>query len=123
MNDRWLDLYALLGVPEDAHPREIDEAIVGRSAECLQFAFARGAGSEFISLLEEHMPEFRHVLLREAHRAQYDELLAKHRAGEPAVSYEEFIADLPASKDVGGCLSMLVWFALGGATLLHYVRA
>lgn len=120
VNDDWIDLYRLLGVKPEAHPREIDDAIVGRSAECLQFAFSRSAGSEYIALLERHLSDFRRVLLHEKQRVRYDELLAAHRAGAPAQTYAEFMQTIPPDTSAAGCLTVLGWLTLGSFAAAHF---
>ena len=107
----FIDLYDLLGVPDDAHPREIDEAITGRSAEVLQFSFARGGGGEWIATLEQHLPEFRTVLLVPSNRARYDALMQRHRADDNAESYDEFFRSLAPRASAAGCLNMVVFAA------------
>lgn len=116
----WIDLYKLLGVKSDAHPREIDDAIVGRSAECLQFAFSRRAGSEYIALLEKHLPDFRRVLLHEKQRLRYDELLDAHLLGQPAPTYAEFLETVPADTSAAGCLTFIAWLAFGAIAAAHF---
>jgi hypothetical protein len=115
IGETWIDLYQLLGVAENAHPREIGEAITNRSAEILQFSFARAGHSEWIGTLEKHLSEFRLVLLYNANRARYDALLARHRAGETEISYEEFVASLPPHANAQGCLSALLWIGFACA--------
>jgi len=119
VNDDWIDLYKLLGVRPDAHPREIDEAIVGRSAECLQFAFSRRAQSEYIGLLEKHLADFRRVLLHEKQRVRYDELLQAHRGGEAAPAFSEFMTTIPPDTSAAGCLTMVGWLTIGALTAAH----
>ena len=111
VGDDFIDLYDLLGVPENAHPREIDEAITGRSAEVLQFSFARGSGGEWIATLQNHLPEFRSVLLVPSNRARYDAALQRHRAGNDAPAYHEFFRSLPVRASAAGCLNVLVFGA------------
>lgn len=121
VGEHFVDLYNLLGVHEYAHPREIDEAITGRSAEVLQFSFARGGGGEWIATLDRHLPEFRSVLLSPSNRARYDELLHRHRAGGATETYEEFFASLPPRASGAGCLNVLIFGA--GLLAMRYFSA
>ncbi|HEX8551891.1 MAG TPA: hypothetical protein VF681_10095 [Abditibacteriaceae bacterium] len=115
IGETWIDLYQLLGVAENAHPREIGEAITNRSAEILQFSFARAGHSDFIHTLEKHLAEFRPILLDNANRARYNALLARHRAGEAEISYDEFVASLSLRANAQGCLSALLWIGFACA--------
>lgn len=119
-DEDWVDLYQILGVPNSAAPREIEEAIINSGADALFFAFSRGYKPLSVQLLERHQGHFRPILLDPATRRRYDEQCALHRtADERAVSYEEFLKTVNLPRK-GGCLGAVVFLlCLGPAA--HWV--
>ncbi len=110
INERWIDLYALLEVAPHAPPEIIEDAIVSRGADCVLFAFARGGGKpEVIETVEAHLSEFRPILLDPETRRQYDRQLALHRAGDGAAQdYAAFVQSAVKLPESAGCLGAAI---------------
>ena len=85
------DFYALLDLPRDASPRELENAITSRAADLLAASFSRGGKGELITLLSRHITDFRPVLLDKVTRFAYDEQLRRHESGdERALPYAQW---------------------------------
>jgi hypothetical protein len=109
LDEDWVDLYQILGVPNSAPPREIEEAIINSGADALFFAFSRGYKPLSVQLLERHQGDFRPVLLDPATRRRYDEQCSLHHAhDERAISYEVFLGTVKFPRR-GGCLSAVIF--------------
>lgn len=122
----WIDLYVLLGVAPDATSAQIEDAILERGADCLSLGLSRGGKPDFVRLIEEHLSEFRPVLLFPANRLRYDDLLKQHRAASDGPndlpSYQEFLQTLPAPP-VAGCLSSLLLLVSCGLAVVAWRAA
>ncbi len=122
LDEEWVDLYQILGVPNSAAPREIEEAIINSGADALFFAFSRGYKPLSVQLLERHQGHFRPILLDPATRHRYDEQCSLHDdADERAVSYEEFLKTVSLPRK-GGCLSAVA-FVLCLGLAAHWALA
>ena len=109
----WVNLYALLEVPDNASTRELDEAIIDRGADVVYFTFSRTGKPPHIKLLEEYLHDMRPILLDAPTRRRYDEQLRLHKDKDPgALSYDEFKRTLDLREYSGGCMNSLV-FLLG----------
>ncbi|PQV63875.1 hypothetical protein B1R32_10882 [Abditibacterium utsteinense] len=76
------DFYALLGIEPTANRAALENAITSRAADLLAASFSRGGKSESLILLEEHITDFRPVLLDKVTRLAYDEQLRRHQIGD-----------------------------------------
>lgn len=98
IGENWVDLYAILGVSPQVSPRELEDAIVTRGADCVYFSFAQRGKPAQLRLVERHLTQFRPVLLVAENRRRYDALLSRHLDNETdAPSYAEFLRSLNAT--------------------------
>lgn len=99
----WVDLYALLDVPQDADEALIRKRISARYSEAVANSNHRdGKRREYYQLLgQQFIPQCRRVLLNAAFRASYDEQRALHQSGAAALPYRTFLSSLNEGASAG----------------------
>ncbi|MDF2440913.1 MAG: hypothetical protein JWN98_1897, partial [Abditibacteriota bacterium] len=101
LNSKWIDFYALLGLPEDADKETVRKTIGASYADASANADHRDLQRRhyFQTMVERVLPQCRRVLLDPDLRAAYDAQNARHRAGdEGALDYVSFMAALQSGN-------------------------